>query len=130
MELTIEPEIYTPNIDDNGNYVDKIPPFAYLKHGIRCPCGSRKDKIFETHSTFSAHIKTKCHQKWLDTLNLNKANYYVENEHLKETIQNQRMIIAKLEKEVQNKSMTIDFLTQQLHQQPKKGVVQDLLDFD
>ena len=30
---------------------------------------------------------------------MNKANYYIENEELKTTIQQQRMIIAKLEKE-------------------------------
>ena len=24
MELVIEPDIYTPNIDEHGNYVDKI----------------------------------------------------------------------------------------------------------
>jgi hypothetical protein len=102
-----------------------------IKSGVRCPCGSRKDKVFETHSTFSAHIKTKSHQKWLSNLNLNKANYYVENENLKETIQNQRIIIAKMEKDIQNKSMTIDFLTQQLLTYTNKNSkVQDLLDFD
>ena len=76
--------------------------------------GSRKDKVYETYSIFSQHVKSKAHQKWLQNLNLNKANYYIENEELKTTVQQQRMVIAKLEKEVQNKMMTIDFLTQQL----------------
>ena len=115
MDLVTEPDIYSPSISDNGNYIDKIPSFNNLKNGLRCPCGARKDKTYDTHSIFYSHIKTKCHQKWLDTLNLNKANYYIENEQLKETLQNQRIIIGKLEKNVQNKIMTIDYLTQQIN---------------
>ena len=43
MELVVEPDIYTPSINDNGLYVDKVPPFNYIKKGLTCPCGSRKD---------------------------------------------------------------------------------------
>ena len=75
-------------------------------------------------------LNTKIHQKWLADLNLNRANYYVENEQLKTTLQNQRLIIAKLEKDVQNKMMTIDYLTQQLHKKCNENVVTDLLDLD
>jgi hypothetical protein len=63
MELITEPDFYSPSISDNGNYIDKIPPFTNLKNGLRCPCGARKDKIYDTHSVFYSHIKTKCHQK-------------------------------------------------------------------
>ena len=66
----------------------------------------------------------------MSDLNLNKANYYVENQQLNVTIQNQRLIIAKLEKDVQNKMMTIDYLTQQLHKKCNENVVTDLLDLD
>jgi hypothetical protein len=114
MDLIIEPDIYSPSIDKDGNYIDKIPSTANMKLGLRCPCGCRKDKVYETPSVFSSHIKTKSHQKWLADLNLNKANYYVENEKLRETIYNQKMVIAKLEKDVVNRNMTIDFLTLQL----------------
>lgn len=131
MELVTESDIYSPGLNEIGNYIDKIPPFTSIKHGIRCPCGSRKDKIYETYSIFSQHTKTKAHQKWLEGLNLNKANYYIENEELKTTVQQQRMVIAKLEKEIQNKIMTIDFLTQQLvSKNTNQKVVSDLLDFD
>jgi hypothetical protein len=123
MELIVEPEVYAPSIDEIGNYIDKIPPFNTIKYGIRCPCGSRKDKTFDTSGTFSAHIKTKTHQKWLNNLNLNKAN-----ETLKSTVQNQRLVIAKLDKDLQNKIMTIDYLTQQLSINNK--VVNNLLSFD
>jgi len=114
-ELVTEPDIYCPSIDENGNYMDRIPSFHIMKKGVLCPCGSRKDKVYETHSVFSAHTKTKVHQKWLSTLNMNKANYYVENESLKNTIYNQRLIIAKLERDLNNRIMTIDYLTQQLN---------------
>jgi hypothetical protein len=128
MEITTESEIYAPNTDDAGNYVDAIPSFSVLRHGIRCPCGSRKDKVYDTHSVFSSHIKTKTHLKWLAALNANRTNFYIENESLKTTIQNQRIIIAKMEKDLQNKIMTIDYLTQQLAKPQKQ--VNNLLEFD
>jgi hypothetical protein len=133
MDLIHEPDIYSPNVDDSGNYIDSIPPFHIIKKGIRCPCGSRKDKVYETHSIFSSHIKTKTHQKWLITLNQNKVNYYVENEKMKETIQTQRIIIAKLEKDINVKMMTIDYLTSQLvksQASPREIKLCDLLEFD
>jgi hypothetical protein len=114
MELVHQPDVYSPNIDDLGNYIDSIPSFHVIKKGVRCPCGSRKDKVYETQNIFSAHIKTKTHQKWLSTLNQNKANYYVENEKLKDILQTQRIVIAKLEKDLNMKTMTIDYLTTQL----------------
>jgi hypothetical protein len=115
MELVVEPDIYSPSIDELGNYIDKIPSFNIIKKGLLCPCGSRKDKFYESYNSFMNHIKTKNHQKWLSNLNLNKVNYYIENEKLQETVQNQRLIIAKLEKDVNNKIMTIDYLSQQLN---------------
>jgi hypothetical protein len=134
MELVVEPDIYTPSIDENGNYIDKIPSFSLIKKGLLCPCGSRKDKIYDSRSIFSSHIKTQNHKKWLESLNLNKANYYIENEKLNETIQNQRIIIAKLEKDINTKIMTIDYLTQQLNKSIDKKINNvntiNLLDFD
>ena len=132
MDLVLEPDLYSPSIDEKGNYVDKIPSFTRIKKGLQCPCGARKDKVYETYSVFSAHTKTKNHQKWLETLNLNKANYYIENVQLKETIDNQRQIIAKMEKEINVKNMTVNYLTQQLTSKTNNCVktVTDLLDFD
>jgi hypothetical protein len=129
MELVLESDVYAPSMDEAGNYVDKIPSFHIIKKGLLCPCGSRKDKSYDTNSTFSAHIKTKTHQKWIASLNLNKINYYIENEKLVDTVQNQRLIIAKLEKDVGNKIMTIDYLTQQLNKNKTCVIVNDLIDF-
>ena len=123
MDLVELPDIYTPNIDEKGNYIDSIQ----FKKPIMCSCGARKDKTYETNAMFSAHIKTKTHQKWIADLNLNKLNFFAENQQLKETIHNQRLIIAKMEKNIQHKIMTIDYLTLQLHKVNEEAP--DLLQF-
>lgn len=114
MEISLTSDFYSPNIDETGNYIDKIPSFNNHKSGITCPCGSRKDKVYANTSMFSAHIKTKSHQTWLASLNTNKSNHLTENASMKELVHNQRIIIAKLEKDIQVKIMTIDCLTQLL----------------
>lgn len=132
MELIVDADIYEPNMDGFGSYVDYVPPSSKFHHGLRCPCGSRKDHVFDCRSKFMTHIKSKAHQKWLFDLNMNKQNFYSECEKLKEVVNSQKLIIARLEKEVNTKLKTIDYLTQQLmycepttHQQPT-----DLLSFD
>lgn len=127
MELSLTSDIYSPNIDETGNYIDKIPSFNNLKSGISCPCGSRKDKVYINAATFSCHIKTKTHQTWIASLNTNKANHLAENANLKELVHNQKMIIAKLEKDINVKIMTIDCLTQLLsnitHSNPSANAI-------
>jgi hypothetical protein len=137
MDLALEPDIYSPNIDDKGNYVDKIPSFTNLKNGIRCPCGTRKDKTYDCTAYFTTHIKTKTHQKWLSELNTNKSNYYIENIQLKELINNQRQIIANLEREklqIQRENneniKLIAYLTKKSVQTENPNLTNDLLDFD
>lgn len=133
LDIALEPEIYCPNVGSNGNYVDKIPSSLVLKNGIRCPCGTRQDKSYDTTAKFTAHIKSKKHHQWIADLNVNKLNYYEENIKLKDTVQNQRLIIANLEKRISSKNLTIEFLTQQLNSKfpPKQVVhVKDLIEFD
>ena len=124
MDLALTPETYSPAMDELGNYVDNIPP---IRHGIYCPCGGRKDKVYESRQSFVTHTKTKCHQKWLDDLSRNKHNYFEEVQELKHTVQNQRLIIARLERDVSTKIMTIDILTRQLSAQ-SETITADLLD--
>jgi hypothetical protein len=61
---------------------------------------------------------------------LNKANFYTENIRLEELVKNQRIIIGKLEKEINTKSKTIDYLTVMLSRvnEPIENI--DLLTFD
>ena len=135
MELVVEPDMYSPSIDEQGVYIDKIPSFHIVKKGLMCPCGTRSNKKYDSYSSFTSHIKTKNHQKWLESLNNNRVNHYMENISLHETIHSQRMIIAKMEKDLANKSLTIDCLTKNvvylstLHS--TNIIIQtDLLDFD
>ena len=53
MELVVESDVYSPSIDENGNYIDKIPSFSLIKKGLLCPCGSRKDKTYENATKFA-----------------------------------------------------------------------------
>jgi hypothetical protein len=130
MELIVDSDIYEPNIDDNSNYTDYLPPSSKFKDGLRCPCGARKDHVFDSRQSFSIHIKTKTHQKWLTDLNTNKMNFYSECEKLKEVVNSQKIIIAKFEKEINTKLKTIDYLTQQLMSKESDNNVIDLLSFD
>ena len=59
-------------------------------------------------------MKTKTHQKWIESLNLNRANHFVENQKLKETVASQCTIIARQEKTILTKDATIAYLTRQL----------------
>jgi hypothetical protein len=130
MELSVDSDIYSPNIDDNGNYTDYLPSTNKFTHGLRCPCGTRKDHVFDSRPSFAIHIKTKTHQKWMVELNANKMNFYLECEKLKDVVNSQKIIIAKLEKEIHAKLNTIDYLTQQIMTKDSNNVVVDLLSFD
>jgi hypothetical protein len=130
MDLTIETDIYEPNIDDNGDYTDYLPSSSKFKHGLRCPCGSRKEHIFDTRPSFAGHIKTKTHIKWLTDLNANKMNYFTENIKLTETINNQKLIIARLQRENDENINLIVHLTKKIEIKEHPGIICDLLSFD
>jgi ABC-type phosphate transport system auxiliary subunit len=128
MDITITPDTYTPSVDGAGNYIDNIP---IIKNGLFCPCGSRKDKTYENTTKFAIHIKSKSHQKWLQILNQNRANYYVEMLKYKELVENQQKIITQLENHLQKKTLTIDYLTEQLTSKTSQQVFSiDLLDIN
>jgi hypothetical protein len=130
MDLSLGSDIYEPNIDDNGNYIDFLPPSSKFKNGLRCPCGARKDHVFDSRTSFCSHIKTKTHIKWLSDLNTNKMNYFIESEKLKEIVNSQKIIIAKLEKEANTYKNTIINLAQQLTSKECANNTIDLLSFD
>ena len=111
MDLSTTPDIYTPNVDDHGNYIDHIP---IIKNGIYCPCGARKDKSYDSPSKFSVHTKTKCHQNWLFVLNQNKSNHYMEMLKYKDIVESQYKLINDYEKNMYIKTRTIDHLTEKI----------------
>ena len=130
MDLAIEPDIYEPSIDDKGNYSDYLPPSSKFKHGLRCPCGSRKEHVFDTRVSFSGHIKTKTHTKWLSDLNANKMNYFTENIKLNEIISNQKLVIARLQRENDENIKMIAHLTKKIELKENAYLAPDLLTFD
>ena len=101
MEITLD-EWYAPSIDSVGNYIDRVP-----KTEVKCPCGSRQHKTY-TRQQFTTHIKSQIHQKWLISINDNKANYYVENEKLKDTLRTQQLLLIRLENEVRIKTFQLE----------------------
>jgi hypothetical protein len=123
MDVIAEPDKYVPSIGDNGDYIDIIPSFNNLINGMRCICGTRKEHCYKSASELKNHVKTKTHEKWLKNLNLNKANFYSENEDLKELVGNQKLIIAKLEKKLNKKINTIDILTDIIKKKEEKNKV-------
>ena len=130
MDLVTEPDIYEPTINENGNYVDYLPPSSKFQNGLRCPCCSRKEHVFDNRQCFSTHSKTKKHQKWLTNLNADKMNYYKENIKLNETIGNQKIIIAKLQKDNDDYARLIAHLTKKIEFKDDKNICVDLLNFD
>jgi hypothetical protein len=122
MELTIKPKIYKPIITPEGNYCDTIPTVSDFEecNGVSCMCGSKS--IFLSPVSFKAHIKTQKHIKWINHLNANKLNYFVENEALREENQNQKIIIARLERTIQSYGQSIINLTEQNRQQNQQMV--------
>lgn len=129
MDLIIESEFYEPSIDELGNYIDYLPTSSKFKNGIRCPCGTRKEHIFDTRQSFSGHIKTKTHLKWLNDINLNKMNYFTENIKLNETINSQKIIIARLQRENEDNLKLIAHLTKKIEFK-QDIILTDLLTFD
>jgi hypothetical protein len=94
MELTLTPDIYTPSIDENGNYVDH-QIINIKKNGSRCPC--TLNIIYDTNSKWRTHTKSKKHQTYLCELNNNKSNLLQQNIELIETNKNQQKIIQELQ---------------------------------
>ena len=128
MNLICEPELYSPSVNADGNFIDVVPPVPSV--GIRCPCACRKDKVYESHTLFASHIKTKAHQTWLHNLNLNKGNLYVQCEKYRETVAQQQSIIAEQSNKIAQLELDLRATTQCLAIQLKSAPVQvtNLLD--
>jgi hypothetical protein len=98
MDLVTEADIYTPSIDETGKYVDKI--IGLFKNSMRCPCSYHKNAIYDTRTKLKNHINTKLHQQWIDNMNANRSNHLIESIQLNETVKNQRLIIAQLQRQI------------------------------
>ena len=125
LQIVKEPELYIPQFE-NGIYSNHIPPD--LINGYKCGCGARKYHVFNNEMKFKKHFKTKCHIKWLESLNENKINYYnsyIENEKM---IKSLKIIINEKDKELNKKNIEINQLKLELEKYINPCTI-DLLSF-
>ena len=125
MELALEAEVYAPNRDDQGTYVDYIPSSWLLKNGIKCVCGSRKDQTFYTSSAFKKHLQCQKHKVWLKMKNIEPQNDIKMIFEHEKTIKNQQIIIHELEQKILILKNKIAIL-----ETPKHVPIFNLLDID
>jgi hypothetical protein len=115
-QVANQSDIYEPSVDETGRYIDRIPVFnSHRKeYGIRCPC-SKREHIYKERANFSMHTKAKCHQDWLEKLNQDQTNYFAEASNLREIVNQQKLIIAKMEKEQSQNKCIIGALTDKIN---------------
>jgi len=123
--LVTEPDTYSPSISDDGKYIDMIPTFSGRTQGMRCPCNNHS---FTARQAFVTHTKTAIHKRWLETHNANRLNYLQELEQARQLIQQQRIIIAQLEREKNDLRRTIHILSMPTSIPAETS--SNLLDFD
>lgn len=130
MEIVLDPEIYSPVICDDGSYMDMCP--AFIKNGIRCPCGSRTEHVYDSKTKFKQHIISIKHKKWIEILNREKQNHYKENIELTDNNKHQREIIATLQKEIIRLQILTQYLESRISFSTKESIhiVDNLLDLD
>ena len=126
MALVTDSDDYSPTMGEDGKYIDQIPSFRDRPQGMRCPCNGH---IFSSRQSLVTHTKTACHKQWLETHNTNRQNYFQELEQAKRLIQQQKILIAQLEREKNNLRNTIHILsTPTIPTNAEIGI--DLLEFD
>ena len=108
MSLITESDVYSPSMDSNGAYIDNIPNFNGHKQGLKCPCNNN---LFCSRQSFKTHTNTSVHKNWLIQHNNNRQNYFQELEQAKQLIQEQKRIIAQLEREKNDLRRTIHILS-------------------
>jgi hypothetical protein len=120
MELTLEPEIYAPSINEYGNYVDN-PGTGAAFRPLRCACGCRRDQLYKTIASFKSHIKSQCHISWLEDQNNNKQNHLVNASNNAELLNQQRLQIARMSLDVEQKNHHIGLMTKRITELENKA---------
>ena len=110
MDRVITKE-YIPSIDEQEKYFDYVGTWT---HSMKCVCGCRGEGVYETKAKFSAHCRTKCHQKWLDVLTQSNEDYYKEVIELRKLAQEQAKKIRQLLNSLSTKTADFDSLLERL----------------
>lgn len=99
-ELLLQPDEYSPITNAVGEYEDRCPTVQeFRESGIRCPCQSRKQWVFLNRASFRTHLSCAAHKRWLAELNQSKFNFYRENIELRQLVAEQKIIIARVERD-------------------------------
>lgn len=130
-DLVLDADVYEPSVGEGGVYMDYLPPARHFVRGIRCPC-SQREHVFRTRTNFALHTKTSKHKDWLAHLNAQRDNYFQECERLRDLVNSQTRLIARLEREKADHEHTIAYLSRQLRARDEaaESVADDLLSFD
>ena len=91
--LALTPDLYAPIRGDDGEFEDSLRGYKF-QAGLRCGCGTKH--TFAKRASFMTHIQTKQHKDWIAGMNKNTANYYNECVELRELMNSQKLIIARL----------------------------------
>jgi hypothetical protein len=92
--LSTVADVYSPSRNDDGELEDCLRGY-HFKSGLRCGCGTKT--LFAKRANFMSHIQSKSHKDWIHNLNRNTANYFNECVELRELVNNQKLIIARLD---------------------------------
>jgi hypothetical protein len=125
MALSLKPVIYSPQLNGKGEFVDERVPV--LEEGIKCPC-SQRDIYFKNSKSFSQHMKTRQHLKWIEYLNTNKQSILQEKTELEETVYVQKKTIARFDNDFQAMMLKIDKLTMALSDKEKEPTIFSSID--
>ena len=95
-ELAVTPDMYSPSLNADGEYSDKLPYGPTNSHWF-CPCSN--DHAYK-RASLAAHFRSKRHQRWLANMNANRENHPTQYVEAQGTIKSQMRIIAEQQKAV------------------------------
>ena len=95
-DLSIKEDTYSPRINNDGTYFDKLPPnqkafTGKYPGGVKCPC---KGYQTTSRSKFKSHTICKTHKMWLEELAIKYKEPIKKIKDLEEIAKQQQKIIV------------------------------------
>jgi predicted RNase H-like nuclease (RuvC/YqgF family) len=110
-ELALIEEKYKPQLDENGNYIDKLPLKEHILRGIKCECSNNS---YNTCAKLKTHFNTIRHKEWLSNMNHIKNNLHIENNNFHEVIKQQKEQIIEYQKKIIEYEITFKLLLNEI----------------
>ena len=96
---TIEVRRYIPSFDpDSGLYKDILPYKPYEKSRITYQCPCKSDTMFDSTFSFRQHIKSRCHQNYIENYSFFQKEINEEKELNKKLKYDKEILTRKLNK--------------------------------